>query len=173
MKKILNIGLLLSACLALSLTSCKTTEKNYRDAYEKAIAKRYTKVDDATDKKIEQTERGLQTLINGDTVNVRHVYVVQDKPTGKTANDSILSANKPDKYNVVVGQFTQAFTARSFALRLCASDYPAFVLRDMAQKTYFVIIKAFSTQAEAAKFVADRKNTITVKTTIEPYILVK
>ncbi len=173
MRKFLNVGLFLSACLALSLTSCKTTEKNYHDAYEKAVAKRYTKVDDDTDKKIEQTERGQQIVVNGDTVNIRHIYAVQDLPTGKTMNDSILSANKPDKYNIVVGQFTQAFTARSFALRLNSSQYPAFVMRDMPKKIYFVVIKTFSTQEDAVRFIADRKNTITIKTTIVPYILVK
>ena len=93
---------------ALMLTGCHSSEKNYREAYEKAVERRKTGIGAETYAKIEAERQRYTTVINGDSV--RLVYV--------NANVAIDSTDVAKPYNVVVATFTQRINAKSYRDRL-------------------------------------------------------
>lgn len=166
----MKIHKLLTSIAVLSVilvSSCKTTEANYRAAYDKAIAGR----DSA--KAIEQTiygahrrDMGVRVAVsNGDSAEIRAQQV-------KITDGGGGIAEWLHPYNVVVGQFKQSFNAKSMRERLVDNGYPrAFVVQN-GEPYYYVILSSFDTQAEAVQAV----NSIPKKFPIKlnpplPYIL--
>lgn len=146
---------------ALSLSSCKTTEKNYHDAYEVAkIQKKETTNDPAITKLIEEEKRGRETVINNDTVRVKSEFTTPVESNGKTP-----------LCGIVVGNFKQIFNAQSFKTRLISKGYKdAYLLKDR-DGTYFVMIQGFDTIEGAAAYLKNFKNYVPFAIPIKPYIL--
>ena len=134
--------------------SCKTTEANYRAAYEKAIAGR----DSAT--ALDQTIYGQQrramgtTIIrsaDGDTVEVKTQMVSVDVSTDGTEHEL-------QPYNVVVGQFKQRINARSLCSRIVEAGYPDAFVVHTAEPYYYIILSTHATQAEAVDAAAQLRD---------------
>ena len=106
MKKTIQILLLMLAIVFV--TGCHSSEKNYREAYEKAMERRQTGIGAETYAKIEAERQKFTTVINGDSV--RLVYV--------NANVAIDSTDMAHEYNVVVATFSQRINAKSYRDRL-------------------------------------------------------
>ena len=146
MKKTLYI---IAALLMLGgvSTSCHSSEKNYREAYEKAMERRQTGIGAETYAKIEAERQRYTHVINGDSV--RMVYV--------NVNVAIDSTDVPHDYNVVVASFAQRINAKSYRDRLreeCGLD-GSYVLYGGKDKQYFVVAQGFDSKEDAAAFLHD------------------
>ncbi|MDD2961433.1 MAG: SPOR domain-containing protein [Muribaculaceae bacterium] len=156
-----NIVILSALILAFTTISCKTTEKNYRTAYEVAkTGNDRTMVDASIEKKILEEEKGILTEVAGDSVRVKTEYVtIVDTQQSK------------DFCGVVVGSFKQIFNARSFRKRLIDKGFNSYVVQD-AHQQYYVIIKGFETKELASDFIKNIKKNVQFPLPIEPFILV-
>ncbi len=141
MKKICNVFLLV--CITAVLWSCHTSEKNYRESYEKTIELNRTG---------ERGEQYLQDIanrthynyvVNNDSIRLRRLYfnVTDDKP------------EVAKKYGVVVAEFQQKFNAISCRDRLRQQEnLPAYVVYEKSVKTYYVIARGFDDLSMATLF---------------------
>lgn len=126
--KYIRTFIILFAILGL-LAGCKTTEENYRNAYQTAVAKQnegYTAEEIALMRHEEAIPR---TVYKGDSIPLRGVYVntVKLDPPVPAAS----------RYNVVVASFKQRFNATSAMDRLRDGGYPeAFLLIDKDQNFF-------------------------------------
>lgn len=133
-------GGIIIAVAAVALTglcACKTTESNYREAYEKVMAARAEQEDDIDSSYYGTVHRNVQVsyreLSDGRAVSVlaRSVTATTD---GGTVEDSI------HRYNVAVGRFKQAFNAISLRNRIVADSIcPAAFVVQTAEPYYYVI----------------------------------
>jgi len=144
------------ATFALSLvSSCKTTENNYRQAYERTMAQ-----NDSTRNDFDQTiygrhrreMRSTPVSVNGDTLDAR-VMLVKITEDGGGMQESL----KP--YLIVVGEFKQLFNAKSMRERLLDKGFPGAFLVETGEPFYYVIATTASTPDEALRII----NTITAK----------
>lgn len=141
MKKILTL-----TAAALVLAGCKTSEANYRAAYE--TAKRQTEArhgdPDVPTRQLQQYDMPRPTAVApGDTLPVLKERVTPVNVEG------ITTGGKVQAYNVVVGQFRQMFNAKAMLGRLIPGGYKdAFVVKD-SQQVYYVIAQSGATPDEA------------------------
>ena len=144
MKKYIKYLFPVAVIALLSATSCKTTEANYRKAYEAAVEKQnegYTSGEIAAMAREEAIPR---TVYKGDSIPLKGEYVNTVK------SDPPVSAAK--RYNVVVATFKQKFNAQSVAKRLTEAGYTDVRLLIDRHQQYYV--NAFSSDSldEAVAF---------------------
>lgn len=128
------------------MTGCKTTEANYRAAYDKAMAGR-----DST-AALEQTIYGKQRPMGGRTAVTESgdTALVKTLPVAVTeGGGGIREWLGP--YSVVVGQFKQVFNAKSMRERLADAGYPRAFVVQTAEPYYYVILSSHDSEAEAIK----------------------
>lgn len=151
--------------LAALLASCKTSESNYRAAYEKTMAAR----EDSQDETIYNAHRrnlASQAVISGgDTIPVvieRVSVVVRDgeaKPEVKA-------------YNVVAGRFKQKFNAFSLRDRLVDAGYSEALVVQTAEPYYYIITSTFDSPKDAQAALEQLKSDAPVNMTDPiPFIL--
>ncbi len=135
LKKYISIGVLL-----LILASCRTTEANYRGAYE--LAKQPNEQHDSLTANLIANEQA-PTIVNvGDeTMKLRKEYVSLVADEGAT-KDMLR------QYNVVVGRFRQIFNARSMASRMSSLGYKSYILVNRTP-AYFVAVASTDSINEA------------------------
>lgn len=128
------------ACL---LTACKTSEANYRAAYEKAVEARETEENDATIYGGASRQLKQSYMLNGnDTVAVSVKMVSPVAEDGK-------KAVAPKKLMIVAGQFKQKFNAFSLCRRLADSGYPETSVVQTAEPYYYVVVASYDSLADA------------------------
>ncbi len=141
MMKFFNI-ILVTTVVAM-LASCHTTEKNYRDSYEKTIEL------NRSGERGELYEQDLAKrtqynyVVDGDSIRLRNLYfnITDDKP------------EVAKKYGVVVAEFQQKFNAMSCRDRLRQQEHlPAYVVYVASEKTYCVVAQGFDDISAAATF---------------------
>lgn len=123
------------------LTGCRTSEANYRAAYEQAVAGREEEsgIDRTVYDRIRQEAVVSNRVVEGgDTVAVRRERI---KPVDTDGGVSL-----QDAY-VVVAQFKQLFNARSLCRRLKDSGYPDAVLLSTREPLYYVAISGGTVSA--------------------------
>ena len=134
--------LLLIALVAL-LSSCKTTEANYRAAYERTVAMRDSL--DSQESSVYGRGRtlGSQMIVShGDTIEGR-VQFVNITPEGGGSDEAL------QRFNVVVGQFKQVFNARSLRNRLVEAGYSGAFVVHTAEPYYYVILSTHTERQNA------------------------
>ncbi len=154
MKKTLYI-VLLAIIASLTMTSCHSSEKNYREAYEKAMERRKTGIGAETYAKIEAERQRYTHVINGDSV--RMVYM--------NANVAIDSTDVPKPYNVIVATFTQRINAKSYRDRLreeCGFA-GSYVLFGGPDKLYYVVLEGYDDRDSAAAMLRDLDKKVSMK----------
>lgn len=139
MNRLLYFVILL-AVLAITLNACKTTEANYRDAYEKAMAKQTDTGDSLTTSQLRQAQSPRLQMIAGDTLPVMTFAISKNVDGG--------SSEGIKKYCIVVGRFKQVFNARSMCERLAASGYPEACVVHDSMNYYFVIATSTNNPVE-------------------------
>lgn len=165
MKKTPILIVMAVSSLLLS-TACKTTEANYRAAYERAKAKQNEGIDSATVEAIEKENApGIMQVADGVSFPLVSRFVKVTEGTGATRENL-------KKYSVVVAVFSQLFNAQSMRERLVDQGlYPgAFVVQ--AGEDYYVVAVSVDDPAEAgAQYEAIRKSgTIRMKSPL-PWVL--
>ena len=140
---------------SVMMTSCHSSEKNYREAYEKAVERRKTGIGAETYAKIEAERQRYTHVINGDSV--RMVYV--------NANVAIDSTDAVSPFNVVVATFSQRINAKSYRDRLreeCGLQ-GSYVLFGGPDKKYFVVAQGFDNSGDAAAFIKEKDTKVCLK----------
>lgn len=141
--------------VAVVMTSCHSSEQNYRQAYEKAMERRQTGIGAEEYEKIEAERQRYTHVIDGDSVRMVYMNV-------NVAIDSTIVA-KP--FNVVVASFTQRINAKSYRDRLsdeCGLK-ESYVLFGGTEKQYFVVAQGFEDQRAAAAMLRDIKQHVCIK----------
>ncbi len=143
MKRIL---IYVAAVLCLCASGCKTTEANYRAAYDKAMAGR------AERDSLEQTiygrhRQGMGThlsIYGTDSADVK-TQRVRVTETGGGVREWL----KP--YSVVAVQMKQLFNAVSLRERLVDNGYPRAFVVETAEPYYYIVVESFPTEEEAVR----------------------
>lgn len=128
---------------ALALAGCKTTEANYRAAYETAKERSQTgDLDSTVYARIRREARPSTVKVGNDTLPLVTQYV---KLTAEGA-----SAGAPlRRYNLVVAQFKQIFNARSMKKRLVDAGYPEALIVETKEPLYYVVAESYDNAAAA------------------------
>ena len=154
--KIKTLYIIVAVMVAtVMMTSCHSSEKNYRKAYEKAVERRKTGIGAETYAKIEAERQRYTHVINGDSV--RMVYV--------NANVAIDSTDAVSPFNVVVATFSQRINAKSYRDRLreeCGFR-GSYVLYGGPEKQYFVVLQGFDDKEQAAALLHDIDKKVCLK----------
>ncbi|MDE6498415.1 MAG: SPOR domain-containing protein [Muribaculaceae bacterium] len=142
MKQILYI-----IALIILVAGCRTSEANYRSAYEKAIAGRdeSAPVDSTIYGVVRRQIRTTMLSTGTDTAQLRvmHISVTPDEGEKQVHPDVNTG------YGVVAGQFKTLFNARSLCSRLREAGYPdAFVVQ--TAEPYYYVIAAWLPEGNAA-----------------------
>lgn len=140
---------------SVMMTSCHSSEKNYREAYEKAAERRKTGIGAETYAKIEAERQRYTHVINGDSVRMVYVY----------ANVAIDSTDAVSPYNVVVATFSQRLNAQSYRDRLreeCGFK-GSYVLFGGPDKQYYVVLQGFDNKEQAAALLHDIDKKVCLK----------
>lgn len=138
-------NLLFILLASLLVVGCKTTEANYRGAYEKAIAARDSDDIDQTIYGGEQRKLNQTVVVSGnDTipVSVKIVSVLTEDGSQPIEMKA---------YNVVVGQFKQRFNAQSLCKRWRENGYPDAFVVQTAEPFYYIVVMTTPTAVEAQK----------------------
>lgn len=127
---------------ALALAGCKTTEENYRKAYEVTQAKKYDGLTQQEVEALRREEAMPRTVFKGDSIPMKGMYVKWvDGGPGKRAL----------RYNVVVASFRQQFNAGSALGRMRQGGYPdAVMLADRDQRYYVAAVTTASLDTAVA-----------------------
>ena len=140
--------------MGVVMTACHSNERNYREAYEKAVERRKTGIGAETYAKIEAERQRYTHIIGGDSV--RMVFL--------NTNVAIDSTDQAKTYNVVVASFTQRINARSYRDRLREEcGFPSYVLYGGPDKLYYVVLQGFDSQEEAAALLHDIDKKVCMK----------
>lgn len=164
----MKILYLLPVLAVALLWSCKPSEKNYKEAYDRTMARDSvrTEFNETIYGRFRRDVKEYQAVSDNDTVNVRttRVWVVADEG---------VSGQQMKKYCVVVGEFKQLLNARSMRDRFNAGGYPnAFIVQ--TPEPYYYVIAASDTQLPIAMSFTERlkkESPIPLKLPC-PYILV-
>lgn len=145
---LLYIGV--AAAAAVAATSCRTTEANYRAAYEKAVAGRdsLTAIENTIYGRHRRNASTSLSVVGNDTVEMISTRV-RVTEGGGGINENL----KP--YSVVVGQFKQLVNAKSLRERLADAGYPGAFVVETAEPYYYILLSSFPTRAEAVKACAE------------------
>ncbi len=144
MKKILLVIIMAAACL----TACKTSEANYKAAYETVIEKQRgaTPTDGTIYNRFRDRVVAHEVITAaGDTLSVRVEAIAFVGDGGITRDDML-------KYNVIVGGFKQIFNARALRDRLANNGYKSFII-STAEPLYYVGAATAGTLDEVAPVV--------------------
>lgn len=148
--KLLPVVLLLTV---IGISSCKTSEANYRAAYQKAIAGRdsLTAIENTIYGKHRRNVTASIAVLGTDTVEMLTARVrVTDGGGGIREN------LKP--YNVVVGQFKQLFNAKSLRERLVDAGYSTAFVVETAEPYYYIVLRSYPTRDEAVRECVEVRN---------------
>lgn len=118
MKKLTFIAIVLAS---LGIASCKTTEANYKAAYD--IAKSTQQSEEESDNGLNEETRRLlagnrktakaQTIVGNDTIEVTTLFVKMEQG----------SHDRVPQYSVVLNAFTQKFNAQAMMQRLIDAGF--------------------------------------------------
>lgn len=135
---------LLLVAATLGLGACKTTEANYKAAYEAAVgARRESAALDSTIYGVYRKQASTARLaVGADSLPLRTEYIGYTDGGGA-------SRETIRRYNIVVGQFKQVFNARQMRERLQAAGYPGAVIVHTREPLYYVVSATVDTPAEA------------------------
>ncbi len=135
------------------MNSCKTSEKNYRQAYEQTMVARDSSARDFDETiygRYRQQLHRTSMVLGGDTLDIRTQSIRLTEGGGGVAEPI-------KKYMVVVGEFKQLFNARSLRERLVAKGYSGAFIVETGEPYYYVIALAFDGAEQALEEVKKLK----------------
>lgn len=129
--------------LALTAVSCKTTEANYRNAYETAVEQRQqsTGLDSTIYGRVRRQAITSHLVAGTDTMPLKKEFIGYSE-NGGASRENVL------RYNVVVGQFKQIFNARQMRQRLIDAGYIDAMIVHTREPLYYVLAGTSSTPEE-------------------------
>ena len=146
MKKLVVLGL--GLCVALSFSSCKSSESAYKKAYEKAKQKELAEAQ--TSAQPEATTAVSTTPVVAAPVETARVVESVAAPVREERVTVVTGAESGLKnYSVVCGSFGVKANADGVQARLEADGYQALVVRNDEVNTFRVIVSSFDDRASA------------------------
>lgn len=138
-------------CIALSFSSCKSSESAYKKAYEKAKQKELAETQAAAPAE-ETVPAAVTPVVSTTPVSAPKVVesvsasIPQEKVTVVNASESMLK-----NYNVIGGSFMIEASANNLRDRLAADGYPSFVVlnADVTPNMYRVVVCSFDDRQSA------------------------
>ena len=143
MKKLVVLGM--GLCLALSFSSCKSSESAYKKAYEKAKQQELASQpaqESAT--QVEATPVVAAPVQNGTASNV-NVGTVREEKIQLVSGDGLKA------YSVVCGSFGVKANADGLKARLDDAGYSAKVVFNASNNMYRVIVASYDDRVQAAQ----------------------
>jgi hypothetical protein len=140
--------------VSIALWSCHSTETNYKESYDKAVAASRTGEKGVLYQQELENRKKANKVVDGDSIRMlnHHFNIVDDK------SDII------KKYNVVVAEFKQKFNAQSYRDRLRKEEgRNAFVVYIAAKKLYCVVAYSNDDLSAAAEFAKNPEEYIKLK----------
>lgn len=135
MKQFRTLSAAAAMALLLVANGCKTTEANYRAAYEKAVARQNEGLTPEELQGFEREKAVPVSIWRGDSIPLRARYARTMAETPQTTAAA--------RYNIIVAEFTQRFNATSAAERARTGGYPdARVLFDNEKRYYVSAVSA-------------------------------
>ena len=147
------IFMLAGICLAMSFTSCGSSEKAYKKAYEKAQAQ-------AAQQQTQQptvqptvqpvtTETPVVTPVV--TVPSTQTQVVDNRDNVQVRQErvSVVSGAGLQNYSVVVGSFSVIANAECLQQRLKNAGYAAQIVKNEERNMYRVVASTYNNKADA------------------------
>ena len=141
-------------CLALSFTSCGSSEKAYRKAYEKAQSQAAAQ---QTQQPVQQTVTPVVTetpvVTPVQTVSAGQTQVVDNTDNVQVRQErvSVISGSGLQNYSVVVGSFSVIANAEGLQQRLKNAGYAAQIVKNDDRNMYRVVASTFSDKASAVQ----------------------
>lgn len=146
MKKLAVLGL--GLCVALSFSSCKSSESAYKKAYEKAKQKELAEAQ--TSAQPEETAAVSTTPVVAAPVETARVVESVAAPVREERVTVVTGAESGLKnYSVVCGSFGVKANADGVKAQLEADGYQALVVRNDEINTFRVIVSSFDDRASA------------------------
>ena len=138
---------LMVAMIMCGMISCKTTEANYRAAYEKAREKQ-TETGDSLTTAMLRKSQDPQTMTFNE--NDKHYALpVLTIPVVRTVDAGAQDGLR--RYCVCVGRFKQVFNAKSMCERLMADGYSEACVVHDRQNNYYVLAASSDSPSEASE----------------------
>ena len=147
------IFMLAGVCLAMSFTSCGSSEKAYKKAYEKAQAQ-------AAQQQTQQPT--VQPTVQPVTTETPVVTPVVTTPSTQTQvvdnhdnvqvrqeRVSVVSGAGLQSYSVVVGSFSVIANAEGLQQRLKNAGYAAQIVKNEERNMYRVVASTYNNKADA------------------------
>ncbi len=126
-----------------ALIGCKTTEENYRRAYERSQKSESADIDSTIYGRIRREASEELYTIGGDTVNLRREYVAL------TNGQDVIDANAIKRYSIVAARFKQLFHAKSACSRFKDAGYGESFIVETREPLYYVVIASTPDVTEA------------------------
>lgn len=144
-------------CLAMSFTSCGSSEKAYRKAYEKAQSQAAAQQQQHVQQPQQQvvtpvyTETPVVTPV--ETVPVTQTQVVNNVDNVQVRQErvSVVSGSGLQNYSVVVGSFSVIANAEGLQQRLKNAGYAAQIVKNEDRNMYRVVAATFADKASAVQ----------------------
>lgn len=136
MKRIYNY-IILAVGVVLLAGGCKTTEKNYRQAYEKAQQKARDGLEEGVYELMVQESLPPYRHTATDSVRVMGEHLLwQYTPETVDSGRQIM----PKEYNLAVAKYSMLTNAKAHADRLAGEGWRAVLLRN-GEPLYYVVVK--------------------------------
>ena len=144
MKK--HIVLCAGLCLAISFTSCKSSESAYKKAYEKAQAQAAQQTEDP-----QLTETPVVTPVVTKPATQTQVTDNYDNVSVRQERVTVVSGDGLSDFSVVVGSFSVIANAEGLQQKLRSQGYNAQVVKNEERNMYRVVASTFANKGDAVR----------------------
>lgn len=134
---------IIAAAAVTAFAGCKTTEENYRRAYERSQQTVSADLDSTIYGRIRREATEELYTIGSDTVSMRREHF------SVTAGQPEVNFNSVKRYNIVVAQFKQLFHAKSVCKRFKDAGYPDSFIVETREPLYYVVVASTQDAVEA------------------------
>ena len=137
-------------CLALGMTSCKSSESAYKKAYEKA--KQYdTQTAQQTAQQTTYEEPAVVAPVQTKAADEVRKVDNYDNVTVRQEKVSVVNGNGLKAYSVIVGSFGLQSNAEGLQQRLKNAGYDAQIVKNVDRNMFRVVAATFDNKADAAR----------------------
>ena len=144
------IVLFAGLCLAISFTSCKSSESAYKKAYEKAQAQAAQQQAQQPTQP-QQTETPVVTPVVTRPANQTQVTDNYDNVSVRQERVSVINGDGLSDFSVVVGSFSVIANAEGLQQKLRNAGYNAQIVKNEERNMYRVVAATFANKADAVR----------------------
>ena len=144
------IVLFAGLCLAISFTSCKSSESAYKKAYEKAQAQAAQQQAQQPTQP-QQTETPVVTPVVTRPANQTQVTDNYDNVSVRQERVSVINGAGLSDFSVVVGSFSVIANAEGLQQKLRNAGYNAQIVKNEERNMYRVVAATFANKADAVR----------------------